>query len=478
MESNCQAQNPIVEKTGIARGIQQTSVSGLIANTEYSCYVLAVSSALPQGVCSARVDVQPICNCTNPLVCREIDDVCIAPARQVLLFDKQGQPVSNTNRKRMLLQQTSEFDFQQIQSAVDSALTGYTIYIGSGTYAEQLDIDSKTEIRLLGPNHGIIAYNEEKSAVNTDGRTDEAIITWPAEPTGQAARTSLKLIVIDSSNDTVFDGLTVSQGQFQTDCSVTETGYICAEGMYITRSLGSIISNNAFLFEDIDTVIRTYRCDGSPKIDNNFIKVNLPSFGFWGVGILLQRSAGEVKDNVIESRTGIQVQPYDSAVGDSIIYGNTIKSYRLCLWMNYFQTVSNWDINKNQIVGTLAPEYSLGIAWEGIRVQTFLTSLTGWQDPFIKITENSIDARTANTTISDRKLTEFENYQIPLFGSSPSLQFEDNTFIINENVVYFDAIAGGNSNTGDLITQPECNTVVSTNTFPQTAQQGSVCSIA
>ena len=54
---DCRSPEFAVEATGIPRGVEEVTLSDLDPNTEYSCFVLAVNSVAPDGICSDALAV-------------------------------------------------------------------------------------------------------------------------------------------------------------------------------------------------------------------------------------------------------------------------------------------------------------------------------------------------------------------------------------------------------------------------------------
>ena len=68
---DCRSMDFVAEVTDIPRGDEEATVPGLMANTEYVCFVIATNTVEPQGVCSDPLQVlifTGVCSFTDPAI--------------------------------------------------------------------------------------------------------------------------------------------------------------------------------------------------------------------------------------------------------------------------------------------------------------------------------------------------------------------------------------------------------------------------
>lgn len=95
-QPNCQAPNPASEVGGIPRGVQLANVTGLTTFTEYTCYVLALNTAAPDGVCSDSLQTRTD-ECETDADCDDYDNpFCLdsTPTRCVSCLNNDDCPDS------------------------------------------------------------------------------------------------------------------------------------------------------------------------------------------------------------------------------------------------------------------------------------------------------------------------------------------------------------------------------------------------
>ena len=101
----------------------------------------------------------------------------------------------------------------------------------------------------------------------------------------------------------------------------------------------------------------------------------------YGFAMYIQATTGLISNNTVEnSRTGIQVQPYDviSAV-TPVVTGNTFNVWRSGIYYNYAENgATAWNINSNIINAINPPVTPLGpVRWQGIAAETIRASSNG-----------------------------------------------------------------------------------------------------
>ncbi|MBK8564253.1 MAG: right-handed parallel beta-helix repeat-containing protein [Saprospiraceae bacterium] len=281
----------------------------------------------------------------------------------------QYLPVTNT---------TDGMHFATIQAAINAAATDDIITVCAGTYAEQLTINKKLDIR--GPNFGI-AGNGMRNA--------EAIIVPPSELNTSLPREWSTVQVVEITADGAkMDGFTISGD------NTSINGYSYA-GMNIEAGRGVRSAANDVTFTNNIVEKFTYigfnAVGGLPSptyknlvlTGNKFDQIHdLTQLGY-GFAMYIQATAGAITNNVVtNSRAGIQIQPYQVVQGTngvSTCNNNDFAVWTRGIYYNYAEVgASAWTIDGNEITAVNPPANPTGpVLWQGIRAETMRSSGNG-----------------------------------------------------------------------------------------------------
>ena len=349
-----------------------------------------------------------------------------------------------------------------IQTKIDAASDGATIYLGPGTYNQTFEIDK--ELNLFGPNFNVSG---------TATRKPEAIIT--------AATDTFYNINITSSNVEVA-GIRINRNVSATVTSLASSAGHA--GIVISRE-----SASPFLFTN-NIRLRNNIVDGYfGRAGDNFVfgsihsrqllgneTTGTPSFYFTNILIednllsdgghlhLIGATAIVRRNTISGGRAGMQIQPYSNPNVGGEIYENTITAYRTGIYYNFANKNSApWTIRDNTILATnVKPGGSDAAAWEAIAFETYATSPEPLPVGQSVTAQAIITGNTFNGVSkgAGRTARGFEFYNINLHGT---YVITGNTFLNLDTGFFFDgAIA---SFSGNL------TTIIPANTFTNVTAQ-------
>ena len=247
-----------------------------------------------------------------------------------------------------------------LQTKIDSASPGATIYLGPGTYNQTFTIDQS--LKLFGPNFNVSG--------NSNSRKPEAVIK-PADST-------FYNIALNTSN-TEISGVRIVRDPLQG----VPTASVSAIYLYGGGANNVVIKNNIIdgFYNTYGSIIANNTIQGSKDspyanlvIENNY----LPNGGY----ILLQGAQAIVRNNVITgARQGIQIQPYRLPLVGGLVENNTVEAYLNGIWFNYAnRDAAPWTIQNNTITATntiVGSEFRVSTtdnSWVGIAIRTFTHS--------------------------------------------------------------------------------------------------------
>ncbi len=264
--------------------------------------------------------------------------------------------------------------FCSIQDAIDdpSTLDDHIITVAAGTYAEQLFVYKKVDLR--GPNYGMSANGT---------RNPEAIIVPPANLINMALTKpeqdngAYLVVFYNDKNGIKMDGFTISgdntniNGFAYAGMNIEATYGVWSIGLDDIEFKNNIVQNFTYMGFIASNSFGNSSSNltlSNNKI-NNIHDLNASGFGF---GAYIQATGGLIINNVITNvRNGIQVQPYTAPAGGTVS-NNTFTAYGLGMFYNYAENGNgSWTMENNSITGVNAPG-SLGgpIIWSGVSVQT------------------------------------------------------------------------------------------------------------
>lgn len=285
----------------------------------------------------------------------------------------------------------------RIQQAIGLCANGGTVSVASGTYPENGATNTglliNKSITLVGPNAG--KAGDDASRVAAAAIVPAIVLNASDSP----REWSENPVVHITASDVVVDGFTVSGD------NPSLTGYPYA-GMNVCADLGILSeANNVHL---VNNVVEKFTYIGvhsagsqvSPHYTGMEFKHNLVQsvhdlnqLGY-GFGLYCQATAADVSQNKFaNTRTAIQIQPYDIAGTPMVVSGNVISAWRQGIYYNYAENgATAWTITGNQVSACTppAPGPSGPVVWEGIRAETMRATSNGGL-----ITGNTIDGAVA-----------------------------------------------------------------------------------
>ncbi len=351
------------------------SVLGLGAHT-VTC--TATDAAGNSNSCSFIVVV---CSTNQPIVYVDDNYTNLAIGTMVTFPNGAGSPTHSIGCDA----------FATIQGGENAVAAAGTVNVAAGTYAEQLTLNKV--VHLVGPNAGMTGYA---------ARGAEALIVPPsALNVSDSPKEWSAVPIINITADGVsMDGFKISGD------NTLVAGYSYA-GMNVCAGLAvhSTANNVQFLNNIVEKVTYTgFHSEGgqvSPHYTGLVVTRNLfdsihdlNQLGY-GYAMDIQGTAGTITDNkVTNTRTGMEIQPYQVVGSPTIVSNNNISVWRLGIYYNYAEVnASSWTITANQIASCLPPEAPTGpVVWEGIRAETMRASGNGGL-----IMSNTVDGTVALT---------------------------------------------------------------------------------
>lgn len=259
--------------------------------------------------------------------------------------------------------------FDTVQSAIDAVTDAGTVYVLTGEYIEDLQIDKA--LSLLGPNADVNP--------NTETREPEATIipaTSGPDPFGSCAVTlyitssdvTVKGLYFNGDNPSIDSGISIGSGDV--DACVNMASW---------EGVGNIVVENNILEYATYDSINFYNYTNTAATSGNYIRYNLIKniggldYGY-GAGILVYNNFyADVTDNVLEDvRVGIQTGNYWRAnPGDTgTISNNTITTWRLGIFHNlWYSNASTISVDNNTITAASYAEYT--DKWNGVLLSSF-----------------------------------------------------------------------------------------------------------
>lgn len=278
--------------------------------------------------------------------------------------DSRNVPKGSLSTTGSVTNTTTGITYCSIQSAIDAPLTlsGHTLNVAAGTYAENVVVNKSLTIN--GPNANIDPC--------TGTRVAEAIVTSAVSDITAAAifyiapntsNVSIKGFTIDGDNTALTSGYLGTNG----------ADIDAAEGVstYETGVNNLVVSNNIIQNLSYFGVTFYHYPAGVPSsghvISNNKIKDlgtydNASGIAFWGGGVLLYNNQyTAVTNNCITNvRLGVQTgnfylaNPGTSA--SQVISGNSIEARRVGIFHNlHYSAASPITLSGNSITGLANP---------------------------------------------------------------------------------------------------------------------------
>lgn len=253
-------------------------------------------------------------------------------------INQQTQLKTNTI---LIVDNEGDGDFGTINAALENAIEGDTIQIYSGTYAEQIEINTHN-LNIIGIDTELGMGNDSDFPI-IDGNKNGNVISIYAE------NISLKNCIIYNSGSDIFDaGIALFSDQ-----NIIEENGITGNHYGITTNncSNNIIQDNYIVSNAMDGIFLVYTTNN--LISKNQIKEN----NFQGI-FLYDATSNQIQENIIflNEKDGIQLRDnckYNS-ISKNTIHSNNIDGIKLMESHN-----SDNKIMKNNI-------YSNG--WNGIHV--------------------------------------------------------------------------------------------------------------
>ncbi|MCF7928669.1 MAG: PKD domain-containing protein, partial [Spirochaetales bacterium] len=224
-------------------------------------------------------------------------------------------------------------DRESIQTAIDNASAGDTLYVQPGTYEEQIVIDKA--ITLKGPNAG---------NAGSENRSAEAIIQGTDEGDSTFAYDWEKLVEV-TVDGVVVDGVMLDNNG---DNTYGYGFYTDASDVVLKNSIIEGFGGVAVLFDEPGS--------GGTLTRNN-IRNSLGTAEYggdyyaYGMGAAVYTSVAEVSENIIGNvMLGVQIQPW-SNTDSGVLENNEITAYKNGIYYNGSSGSDdrNWQIKNNTI---------------------------------------------------------------------------------------------------------------------------------
>ncbi|WPT12936.1 hypothetical protein PSENEW3_00002777 [Picochlorum sp. SENEW3] len=354
-----------------------------------------------------------------------------------------GQPVDSSSfMVPAVINKDLNKAYETIQAAIDDPnAETTTISVGRGTFKEYISIEKS--ITLLGPNAGVLPYNDAKDGINPSRNLEAKI-----EPPNDSRESLIRI----RATEVTMKGFTItlplegepSWGIHGAD-DISEGGPaynvsgLTVEDMILEGGLS------------VGMIVRRTSENCSPEATVNQVtfKRNFMKNTF-AQPFYMQCASGNVEDNVVlNGYSGVQIQPYTGATFGTV-QNNVFKIYSRGIYLNFIRTNPvDWTVTGNAI--TLVPEFQpdpFGFdQWTGIYFRT--TGPFASESPFLTVTGNTINMGTVGGDYPYSVYgIYFRNYQ---------LMIEDSATISGNNLTgsgeitaYISALNNQNEN-GDII---------------------------
>jgi sugar lactone lactonase YvrE len=213
-------------------------------------------------------------------------------------------------------------DFPTIQAGIDSAEDGDIILVANGTYAENLNFKGKN----INLSSRYVFNNSIQDIDNTiiDGSN-------PVHPD----TASCVLFINGETRNAIIQGFTITGGTGTKWEDEHGAGLFTEGGAILIQYSSPTILSNKIMYNAATNTTGTVsagggaiRCgDSNPLIQNNLIAFNQ---GRYGGGIVLNFSAANIRNNIIDNNSGGEdfggsgIWMYSNGDDPSVIYNNTI----------------------------------------------------------------------------------------------------------------------------------------------------------
>jgi parallel beta-helix repeat protein len=255
----------------------------------------------------------------------------------------------------------TNINYLTIQSAINDALTGETIFVCPGTYYENIIIDTKNiTVRSINPSDPDIVAN-----TIIDGRGFDSVV----KIIGNSAPTLAGFTIQNGKSD-FGGGIHISDNSFANILGNTITRNLIKSsfgiggGIYINGSIPNIRSNT-INYNDANTGGGIYLENNShPDVKNNIIKHNEAIVGagmFMYDGCIPDVQENQITDNIAETNGG---GIYINSSSPLIIKENSINNNQVSIGGGggiYIVNGSSPIIRENYIKNNIAEFYGGGI---------------------------------------------------------------------------------------------------------------------
>ena len=284
---------------------------------------------------------------------------------------------------------TQATPYQTIQDGINRVISGGTVNIAAGTYAELLTINK--EITLLGPNAGISA------GVTPGMRVPEATVTFP---TGLPIDSYL--VSITSDNVTI-DGFDFTYQEYLIALRPTLIG---AKGVDNLTIVNNRFFGGEVAVEFVPTTTQPYSV--ALLIEDNYVDSGPFVNSRYNRGFYIYGTGGVIKNNVVlNTSIGIQILPHREPTGGTV-EGNIVSGYSVGLYQNnQYPDSGVWTWKNNTVTMALNDRlglkaqvnspYTADVTFRGIHLINYgvYPGTVPVQDVF---EGNSIDGTIVNTS--------------------------------------------------------------------------------